>query len=192
MDEQLPFVLHEFLHVCSLLSHSHRTTLIIFFVIQCFFLVLGLFALVSWLNPWSFIPAAISAIIMLYLRYHYTPCSRDLKRLEGIARSPFYSYLTSTIDGLKVIRSYYAERKCSAEFFSRLDDHTRVLYLFHTTNRWAGIRFDWTTLFFIVAVTLLAILVRILGQQLSPADIALTLSYSLNLTGLLQWTIRFV
>lgn len=153
--------------------------------------MLGLFALVGWLNPWSFIPAAISTVLLLYLRYRYSPCVRDLKRLEGITRSPFYSYLASTIDGLKVIRSYFAERKCSAEFFSRLDDHTRVLYLFHTTNRWAGIRFDWTTLFFVIVVMLLAILLRILGQQFSPADIAITLSYSLNLTGLLQWTIRF-
>ena len=129
---------------------------------------------------------------MIYIRRRYTPCSRDLKRLEGIARSPSYSYLTSTIEGLKVIRSYHAEQICSAEFFSRLDEHTRVLYLFFTTNRWAGIRFDWITLFFVIVVTLLAIFVRILGRQFSSADIALTLSYSLNLTGLLQWTIRFV
>jgi hypothetical protein len=60
------------------------------------------------------------------------------------------------------------------------------------TSRWAAIRFDWISLSFIVLVTLLSMIVRITRRQFSAADIALTLSYSLNLMGLLQWTIRFV
>jgi ABC-type multidrug transport system fused ATPase/permease subunit len=147
--------------------------------------------LVSWLNPWTFIPVAIATIGMLYIRYHFASCLRDLKRLEGITRSPFYSYLTSTIDGLKVIRSYHAEKICLSEFFSHLDNNTRVHYLFSTTNRWAAVRFDSITVVFVIVVTLLAIIVRIIGRQFSAADIALTLSYSLNLICLLQWTIRF-
>ncbi len=79
--------------------------------------MLGVIALVSWLNPWSFIPTIIAAMSMLFIRYRFARCSRDLKRLEGITRSPIYSYLTSTIHGLKVIRSYNAENICSSEFF---------------------------------------------------------------------------
>jgi ABC-type multidrug transport system fused ATPase/permease subunit len=100
--------------------------------------------------------------------------------------------LTSTIHGLKVIRSYHAEKICSSEFFSHLDNNTRTNYLFLTTNRWAAIRFDWITLFFVAVVTLLAILARAIGRQFSAADIALTLAYSLHLMVLLQWTIRSV
>ena len=129
---------------------------------------------------------------MIYIRHRFARCLRDLKRLEGITRSPYYSYLTSTLHRFKVIRSYHAESECSSEFFSHLDDNTRANYLFLTTNRWAAIRFDSITLFFIIAVTVLAILVRIFHQQFSSADIALTLAYSLHLMGLLQWTIRFV
>jgi ABC-type multidrug transport system fused ATPase/permease subunit len=139
--------------------------------------------LVSWLNPWTFIPVAIATIGMLYIRYHFASCLRDLKRLEGITRSP--------IHGLKVIRSYHAEKICLSEFFSHLDNNTRAHYLFSTTNRWAAVRFDSITVVFVIVVTLLAIIVRIIGRQFSAADIALTLSYSLNLICLLQWTIRF-
>lgn len=161
-------------------------------IFQCFFQVLGAVVLVTWLNPWSLMPAAISAIALLCIRRQYAQCSRDLKRLEGVTRSPFYSYLTSTIYGLKSIRSYCAEKTCSAEFSSYLDNNTRTEYLFITTNRWAAVRFDWITLFFLCFVTVLAIFLRVLGRQFSPADIALTLSYSLYLIDLLQWTIRFV
>jgi ABC-type multidrug transport system fused ATPase/permease subunit len=132
----------------------------------------------------------ISVSGMIYIRHRYAQCLRDLKRMEGITRSPVYSYLTSTIHGLKVIRSYHAEQLCSEQFLSHLNDNSRVNYLLCTVNRWAAIRFDWLTLFFICLVTLLAMIVRIIQNNLSAADIALMLTYSLQLMGILQWTIR--
>jgi ABC-type multidrug transport system fused ATPase/permease subunit len=146
--------------------------------------------LVGWLNPWSFIPAIISAIAMIFIRHRYAQCLRDLKRLEGITRSPVYSYLTSTINGLKVIRSYHAEQMCSTEFLSHLSDNSRVNYLLLIVNRWAAIRFDWITLFFIALATMLTMVVRVVQNYLSAADMALILTYSLYLKGTLQWTIR--
>ncbi|CAF1477796.1 unnamed protein product, partial [Rotaria sordida] len=166
MDDQLPVDIYDFLNV--------RTVV-----------------LVGMLNPWSFIPAVISLIGLLFVRYCYAPCSRDLRRLESITRSPIYSYLTSTIHGLKVIRSYHAEHMCSIEFFSHLDDNTRANHLIFATNRWAALRFDWVALSFIALVTIFSVIVRVTGYRyLSTADIAMTLSYSLNLMGLLQWAIR--
>ncbi|CAF4607105.1 unnamed protein product, partial [Rotaria sp. Silwood2] len=86
MDESLPMTVFDFL-----VSLSQ---------------VLGTIVLVIFLNPWSFISAIIAASGMLFVRYRFAPCSRDLKRLVGTTRSPVYSQLTSTIHGLKVIRSY--------------------------------------------------------------------------------------
>jgi ABC-type multidrug transport system fused ATPase/permease subunit len=127
---------------------------------------------------------------MIYIRHRYASCLRDLKRIEGITRSPVYSYLTSTIHGLKVIRSYHTEKMCSEEFLSHLNDNSRVNYLLSTVNRWAAIRFDWITVFFVAIVTMLAMIVRVVQSHLSAADIALIFTYSLNLMGTLQWTIR--
>jgi ABC-type multidrug transport system fused ATPase/permease subunit len=136
--------------------------------------------LVGWVNPWSFIPAVIAGGGMIFIRHRFARCLRDLKRIEGISRSPVYSYLTSTIHGLKVIRSYHAEQMCSAQFLAYLDDNTRASYLVTTVNRWAAIRFDWITLSFIAVVTFLAMIVRIFQNQLSAADIALILSYTVS------------
>ncbi len=127
---------------------------------------------------------------MFFLRYRFAPCSRNLKRLVGITRSPVYSQLTSTIHGLKVIRSYHAENISSKEFFHHLDNNTRVAYLISILNRWSAMRFDWVSLIFIALVIILAIIARITQHQFSTVDIALTLTYSLNLMGLFQWTIR--
>ncbi|CAF3694293.1 unnamed protein product [Adineta steineri] len=162
----------------------------LFELFQCIFKVLGTVVLVSWINPWSFIPAIIAVGGMIFIRYRFARCLRDLKRLEGISRSPIYSYMTSTIHGLKVIRSYHAEQMCSAEFLSHLNNGSRVNFLILTVNRWAAIRFDWITVSFIGLVTFFAMIVRVVQNYLTAADIALILSYSLNLMGTLQWTIR--
>ncbi|CAF0985467.1 unnamed protein product [Rotaria sordida] len=170
MDEQLPEDIPEFF--------------------DCVFAVLGTVALVCILNPWSFIPAGIGVCCMLIIRNRFVQCSRDLKRLDGTTRSPIYSHLTSTIHGLKVIRSYHVEQMCSDEFLHHIDNHTRVHYLIVTTNRWAAIRLNWIAFIFLALVTFLALIVRIDQQKFSTADIALILSYSLNLMGLFQWTVR--
>ena len=151
---------------------------------------MGTIILVGILNPWSFIPAVLGIIGMLIVRYRFARGFRDLKRLEGITRSPIYSYLSSTIHGLKVIRSYHVEKMCSKEFLSYVDDNIRADFLNLTTERWAAMRFDWITLAFIILVTVFAMLVRTFKQELSTVDIALTLSYCINLMGHFQWTIR--
>ncbi|CAF1384435.1 unnamed protein product [Rotaria sordida] len=170
MDDSLPMTVFEFL---SGLSQ-----------------VLGTIILVGLINLWSFIPAIIASSGMLFLRYRYAPCSRDLKRLVGTTRSPVYSQLTSTIHGLKVIRSYHAENISSKEFHSHLDNNTRVMYLMTTLNRWSAMRFDWVSLIFIALVIILAIIVRVSQYQFSPVEIALTLTYSITLMGIFQFTIR--
>jgi ATP-binding cassette subfamily C (CFTR/MRP) protein 4 len=129
---------------------------------------------------------------MFFLRRRFASCSRNLKRLVGTTRSPIYSQLTSTIHGLKVIRSYHAENISSNEFFHHLDNNTRVTYLISILNRWSAMRFDWMSLIFTAFVIILAIIARMTHRQFSTVDIALTLIYSLHLMGLLQWTIRFV
>ncbi|CAF4229409.1 unnamed protein product [Rotaria sp. Silwood2] len=170
MDDTLPLTFFEFLYYC--------------------FLVLGIVTLVCWLNPWSLMPAVMAGSVMILLRNCFSRCSRDLKRLESLTRSPIYSHLTSTIQGLKVIRSYRAEAMCLAEFHSHLDNNIRAEYLHTTVNQWATIRFDWIALIFITCITFLVVIVRIAQYHFTVADIALTLSFSLNLTGLLQWMIR--
>lgn len=144
------------------------------------------------IDPFALLPTSISLISLLWLRHRFARCSRDLKRLEGVTRSPCYSSLTSTIQGLKVIRSYRAENITLNEFHSNQDNNTRTHFLFHTVTRWAAIRFDMSTVFFIILVTSLAIIARAVGRSFSSADFALTLSISFGFLGLLQWAIRCV
>jgi ATP-binding cassette subfamily C (CFTR/MRP) protein 4 len=127
---------------------------------------------------------------MLFLRHRYTRCLRDLKRIEGVTRSPIFSQLKLTADGLNVIRSHRAEEYCSNNFFCSLDDNTRAHYLIANIETWSAIRFDTIAVIYLLFATVLAMFVQTFGQNFSAADIALTLSYSLSFMGLFQWTIR--
>ena len=98
------------------------------------------------------------------------------KKLKTFQEVQFTDILTSTVPGLKVIRSYHVENICLSEFFSLLDDNTRANYLIVATSRWAAIRFDWVTIFFIAMMTSMAMLVRHVYQRFSTAQIALALS----------------
>ena len=142
------------------------------------------------INPWAFVPAGTVTMGMLFIRYRFAPMLRSLKRLSGITGSPLYSQLTSTVQGLQVIRSYRAERSSCDEFFRCLNDSTRVYYLIFTSNLWSAMRYDMISLIFIATLIILAMIARILQHQFSAVDIALTLTYSLNLMGVFQWTIR--
>ncbi|CAF1537136.1 unnamed protein product [Rotaria sp. Silwood1] len=168
-------ILNRFTNDIAAMDDSLPMTVLEFLV--CLSQVLGTIILVVLLNPWSFIPAIIAAIGMLFVRYRFAPCSRDLKRLVGITRSLVYSQLTSTIHGLKVIRSYHAENICSEEFYHHLDNNTRVYYLCAILNRWSAMRFDWVTLIFIALVITLPIIVCISQRQFSAVEIAFTLTY---------------
>ena len=124
--------------------------------------LLGAIIRVGLLNSWAFIAAIIAAAGMLFLRHRFATCSRDLKRLIGITRSPLYSQLTSTVHGLKVIRSFRAETICSKQFLQHLNDNTRVEYLVVTLNRRSAIRFD--------LVSCLAMLAGLFQHQFTAAE----------------------
>ncbi|UJR13066.1 hypothetical protein I4U23_000091 [Adineta vaga] len=163
----------------------------LFDFLDCCFQVFGIIGLVGYIQPWSIIPALISTIFLLFVRYSFASTSRDLKRIEGITRSPIYSHLSSTIDGLKIIRSFQKKKYWLNFFEKSLNNNIQTNHLLIVTNRWAAIRFDWVALIFIIIIILSAMILRLINYYyFSPSQIALILSYSLSLMALLQWTIR--
>ena len=58
----------------------------------------------SIINPWIFLLSAPMLILFLWLRNYYMSAGRDIKRLEANARSPVYSHLSVTLNGLATIR----------------------------------------------------------------------------------------
>jgi len=79
--------------------------------VQIILFCVGAVVLPSVLNPWIILPATpLMALFMWFGRY-YLRTSRDLRRLEGMNRSPVLSHFNDTLEGLVAIRVNKKENK---------------------------------------------------------------------------------
>ncbi|CAF1345508.1 unnamed protein product, partial [Didymodactylos carnosus] len=124
---------------------------------------------------------------LLYIRSLYAKPAQDLQRLESQARSPVYSHLSSTLDGITVVRAFHSQTQCTKQFENYLNQHTKPYWLLMTVDRWSGIRYDWMSAAF---VTFLVVTSLIFHKSLQSAKITVALVYSLTLIGQFQWMIR--
>ena len=83
-------------------------------------LVLLLFSSVivpSVTNPWLvFVTIPVTAMILYFARF-YLKSSRELKRLESMCRSPVYSHISETLEGLDTIRTRGRQKDFIEKFY---------------------------------------------------------------------------
>ncbi|XP_078589212.1 ATP-binding cassette sub-family C member 4-like [Branchiostoma floridae x Branchiostoma japonicum] len=167
LDEQLPWQFVEF--------------------VQYTLLTVGVVIIVGVVNPWVFIPVVPLLLIFLYLRQYFLATSRDVKRLEATTRSPVFSHLSATLQGLSTIRALAADKIVQQEFDAHQDLHSEAWFLFLTTTRWLAIRLDLLTAAFVTSVTFCSVLA---ANSLDGGLVGLTVSYSIIMTVFFQWTVR--
>ena len=85
--------------------------------LQILLFCLGAVLLPSILNFWVVIAAAPLAILFVLIGRYYVKASRNLRRLEGVNRSPVLSHFSDTLDGLIAIRAYQREDAFLAELY---------------------------------------------------------------------------
>ena len=59
-----------------------------------------------------------------------------------IARSPLYSHISTTIQGLPTIRSYKMESMAMKQFHQYQNEHTQGSHLYNACARWFSVRVD--------------------------------------------------
>lgn len=83
---------------------------------QIYFSIAGVVCVIVVYRP-IVIPPTIAIFVIFYcLRRYFLTSSRPVKRLEGITKSPMFSQLTSSLQGLTTIRAYKAEDLLINEF----------------------------------------------------------------------------
>jgi ATP-binding cassette subfamily C (CFTR/MRP) protein 4 len=93
------------------------------------------------------------------------------------------------LEGTCVIRSFGVKQNFIDEFMKLQNQNSRVYFVLSTSGRWLGSNLNLLSALFLVAIFFLATGLRqTLG--LTPSALGLLLSYILQLTGSLQWTVR--
>jgi ABC-type multidrug transport system fused ATPase/permease subunit len=145
------------------------------------------FVMIMIITPWFIVPF----IPVMYLYYRtqtfYRHCSREIKRLDAISRSPLYSHFGETLTGLSSIRAYAEQDRFIKQNEFRINDNNRAYYIQVQSQRWLALRLDFTGALIVFFAALVSSLT---AKSLSPGLVGLSLSYALQVTGMLTWMIR--
>uniref|UniRef100_K3X2G1 Uncharacterized protein n=1 Tax=Globisporangium ultimum (strain ATCC 200006 / CBS 805.95 / DAOM BR144) TaxID=431595 RepID=K3X2G1_GLOUD len=118
---------------------------------------------------------------------YFKQTSREVKRLDGITRTPVYNLFNETLSGLPTIRAFKMQ-----DIFIRLnknaiDANTTAYFTYWMTGRWLAARLDWMSVVIIFVVSLYLVATK---GQISAVVGGLSLTYSLMLTSTVQTTVR--
>ena len=148
---------------------------------------MGILVVIFIVRPWVVIPTVVLGVVFVFLRKFYMASSRNIKRLEGISKSPVFSQLASSLQGLATIRAASAEEFLTAEFDRLQDLHTSAWFAFISATRWFGVWLDWLVSAYVAVVVFSFLL---LGGDILGGDVGLAISSCILLTRDLQWGVR--
>ncbi|KAF9984806.1 hypothetical protein BGZ75_003629, partial [Mortierella antarctica] len=141
VDELLPYVFYDTITIAIMLSGSVVTVCIV--------------------NPWIIISIPFILLAFAGLRYLYMKSSRQVKRIDSQSRSPVYSHLTETLDGLVSVRAFRRTGQFMDEHIKTQEDNGRAFFTYLAMARW-----------------------------LQAAKAGLALSSVIGVCGELQWAVR--
>jgi ABC-type multidrug transport system fused ATPase/permease subunit len=137
-------------------------------------------------NLYFLIPIVVMGCLFLFIRKIYLRTSKNVKRLEGITKSPVFTHLNATLRGLTTIRAYGAQEILRKEFDKHQDLHSSAWYMFITTSQAFGFSLDIMCLIFIALVTFSFLLI----EDALGGSVGLAITQSLALVGMMQWGMR--
>ena len=162
---------------------------VFFDLVQCAILTFAVFVVAAIIMPYALILFPFITILLLKLRNYYMNASRQIKRIEAISRSPVYSAIPSTLEGLSIIRAFKAKERFNSEFFSHQDNNTRMFFGFISSGRWLGMRLDGMSAA-ISGIIIFSVLALRNYLGISSASVGLLISYLIQMTGTMQWAVR--
>ncbi|KAL7689755.1 putative sulfonylurea receptor, AAA+ ATPase domain-containing protein [Plasmopara halstedii] len=113
----------------------------------------------------------------------YRATARELKRLDGVTRSPFLNLMSETVSGIETIRSFQMVNSFALRCETLLNQNIRVFFLAQVSSRWFDMRTDW---FVSIIVGIVAVLAVAAQSTIGASAAALGLSYAAQLSSSFQ------
>lgn len=163
VDAQLPWTMESFLQNISRIIIS-----------------LGIVAVMF---PWFLIAVVPLFIVFFILNRYFRRSVRELKRLDGVTRSPIFTHLQATIQGLSTLHAFDKMGQFNERFRTLVDSNTLPFFMYFVSNRWLSVRLDMITILITIVSALLVVLTK---GTLPPSFAGLALSYALRVRVLLM------
>ncbi|KAI2474051.1 ATP binding cassette (ABC) transporter subfamily C member [Diabrotica virgifera virgifera] len=140
-------------------------------------------------NAYIVIAIAILAAVFLKFRSWYISSARVLKHLEGITKSPVFSHINATLNGIITIRASNAQDVLIEEFDENQDANTSAWYLTIACMNSFGLWLDFLAIIFLAIVTFCFVILRKF-TDVNGSLVGLAVSQCSALTGMLQFGMR--
>lgn len=157
----------------------------------CLFVVFGGIATAIMVLPLILITLPPLIWYFIRLRRTFIISSRELKRLEGKARSPIFAMISESLNGISTIRSNNYSDYFQQKFEEAQDSHTRAFFMYMGISRWLGFRLDSIVVILIILSTFVTVLFYSHEWfNINPTFLGLAMTLLLQLAGTFQWTVR--
>ncbi|KAH1017951.1 hypothetical protein HUJ05_008526 [Dendroctonus ponderosae] len=161
-------------------------TFTVFF--QNTFRVIGTMLVICFTTP--LFTAVIIPLLAIYIfiQRYYVATSRQLRRIESVSKSPIYSHFGETVTGTHVIRAYGQVARFTEISENKVDLNQKTMYPSNSSSLWLTVRLETIG----NLIILFAALFAVLGKDLNPALVGLSVSYSMNITNTLNFLVRMI
>jgi ABC-type multidrug transport system fused ATPase/permease subunit len=130
-------------------------------------------------------PAVVLLAIGAITGNKYLVASRPLKRLESNAKSPVFELFNTTLAGISTIRAFRRTQTYLEQMHNNLNAWTMTTFYIALANRWMSLRMALITALFSITVGIVIVV-----KQIDAALAGLALSFILDFSESLRWTIR--
>ncbi|GAB0093529.1 probable multidrug resistance-associated protein lethal(2)03659 [Sergentomyia squamirostris] len=159
-------------------------------LIDCIIFFLEVFAVmvvVGIVNFWMIIPTLVMSILLYTIRRIYINTGRSIKRLESMTRSPIFSHINATLQGLPTIRALKAQSDLQSEFYLHQNVNSSVWYMYISATRSFAMWLDIICVIYIAIVTYSFLL---LDNDTLGGNVGLAIMQVNSLIGMCQWGMR--
>lgn len=181
-------ILNRFSDDISVLDQQVLWTVIMFvsFLLE----TLTRIAIVIYNLPFMIIIIGVLIYLYNYYRNRFMPASRELKRLKSAMRSPVFSHLQESVNGVETIRAYGEDARFVYSNRRKVDNVTKVDWTIQCANRWLSMRLQSIAAFIVLTSSLLILSTLYFKNGLSPALVGFLMTYVFSSTSALNAIIR--
>ena len=135
-------------------------------------------------NPWIIIILPVALVLVVVVTQYQVRRSVPVKRLEATMRSPIFSHLATTFQGLSLIRCHHAQAEFTTTLRKLIDAHSRLALSTNGNDRWFVLRLVAITNLLLAFMVFMSIYFR---DLVSVGNVALGIVYSVTLLAFFQF-----
>ncbi|XP_063924548.1 probable multidrug resistance-associated protein lethal(2)03659 [Zophobas morio] len=129
-------------------------------VVRQAYTVLGVCLVVTAVNYYMILPTLILLIIFYCYWQAFRPVLNRLKKIAATRKSPIYTHVVATVDGLSTIKASRAQKYCLSKFETHQDCYNSIRYLHQALHGSYAFWTDFTCMLYVAVVIFFLIIFK--------------------------------